>query len=328
MGGVSPTVRLTSVGPSVGPTAGGYIVTLTGTNYRRAPQPPPVGYTSQEEQQTVAVWFNGVRSPAAFAMSSTQAIAEVPIWTGPHGAATPYPVDVTIQNLDDSGTPITGQSATLAGGFSYDRPSLVKSLSTLQRVMEETIALLRRHTIPNVHWLRSRDYDDAATDHADTLPEATVPRLDLVGPTLTEAPEWGNVTAEETATGATTWVRRQRERTVHLGWTLDGYTSDANDNQAINLARAVADFFTMVKWVVIPADPAVPTGTLWRFEMELTGSGMPAFDVAPEGDGLRHFRCQFEVRGVDLGAQDLPTREIGWTVYDGDSPIVDVETRR
>jgi len=294
-------------------------IALAGTNFRVAPVPPPVGYTSTDEQQTVAVWVNGVRCSEAFASSATTAVAEVPEWRGSHSATTPYAVDVTLSNLSDLGAVIAGETVTKTNGYTYDRPSMV-AVTPFQRVIEETIALFRRHVLPNTGWIRSRDYDESTTDHLDSTQRATLPMIQLVGPTLAEAKDWGNVTPTEETVSSTEWRRRQRQKTVHLVWQLDGYTSDRSDNEAINLANAVSDFFTIVKWVRIPADPAAPTGTQWNHEMEMTGA--PAFDVAPQGDGLRHFRVEFEVRGVDMGAQDLPVTETGWTAFDPDGPTV------
>ncbi|MDD5542887.1 MAG: IPT/TIG domain-containing protein [Acidobacteriia bacterium] len=315
---------LTTVTPSSGPTMGRNQIALTGTNFRVAPVPPPVGYTSDDEQQTVAVWVNGVRCSEAFASSTTTAVAEVPEWRGLYSTLTPCAVDVTIANLSDLGVVITGETVTLTNGYAYGRPSMV-AVTPLQRVMEETIALFRRHVLPNTSWIKSRDYDESTSDHLDSTQRATLPMIQLVGPTLADAKDWGNVTpTEELNTGSTTaWHRHQRQKTVHLVWQLDGYTSDRSDNEAINLANAVSDFFTIIKWVQIPADPAAPTGTQWKHEMEMTAP--PAFDVAPQGDGLRHFRAEFEVRGVDMGAQDLPVTETGWTAFDPDGPTVAVD---
>lgn len=317
-----PTI--TVVSPLTGPTMGRNQITLTGTNFRVAPVPPPVGYTSDAEQQTVAVWVNGVRCDEAFSWSATIAVAKVPEWRGLHSTATPYPVDVTIANLTDAGAIIAGETVTKTAAYSYDRPSLV-AVTPFQRVIEETIALFRRHVLPNTNWIKSRDYDDTPVDNLDIPQVATVPRIDLVGPTLAKAKDWGNATPAEETVSATEWRRPQRQETVHLNWILDGYTSDRSDNEAINLANAVTDFFTIVKWVQIPADPALPNGTQWKHEIEMTADGAPAFDVAPQGDGLRHFRCVFEVRGVDMGVQNLPTTESGYTVFDADGATVTVD---
>lgn len=313
---------LTVITPSTGSTVGRNQIELTGTNFRTAPSPPPVTYTSNDEQQTVGVWVNGVRCASAFASGSTSAVAEVPEWRGPHDAATPCSVDVTIANLDDAGVIIAGETVTLVDGYSYDRPSLV-AVTPFQRVIEETIALFRRHVLPNTNWIKSRDYDDSTTDHLDSAQRATLPLINLVGPTLVEAKDWGRVRADTEDISATEWQRRQRQKTVHLEWILDGYTSDASDNEAINLSVAVTDFFTIVKVVRIPKDPAYPDGTQWEHELEMEPDGAPAFDVAPQSDGLRHFRCEFVVRGVDIGAQDLPVVESGWTAYDATVPEVD-----
>lgn len=315
---------LISVNPSTGSTMGRNQLTLTGTNFRTAPSPPPVGYTSSDEQQTVGVWVNGVRCSEAFASASTEAVALVPEWRGLHSTSTPCSVDVTIANLDDSGVIIPGETVTLADGYTYDRPGLV-AVTPFQRVIEETIALFRRHVLPNTSWIKSRDYDDDTADHLDSTQRATLPMMQLVGPTLVEAKDWGAVRADTEDVSATEWQRLQRQKTVHLEWILDAYVSDESDNEAIALASAVADFFTIVKWVRIPRDPAVPDGEVWDHEMEMDPGGAPAFDVTPQGDGLRHFRCEFTVRGVDLGAQDLPVVESGWTVFDADAPTVEPE---
>ena len=315
---------LTVITPSTGSTVGRNQIELTGTNFRTAPAPPPITYTSSDEQQTVGVWVNGVRCDSAFASSSTSAVAEVPEWRGLYSTATPCSVDVTIANLDDTGTIIPGETVTLVDGYAYDRPSLV-AVTPFQRVIEETIALFRRHVLPNTNWIKSRDYDESTADHLDAAQRATLPLINLVGPTLVEAKDWGNVRAEPEDVSATEWRRLQRQKTMHIGWILDVFASDESDNETINLAGAVTDLFTIVKWVRIPADPADPTGTQWDFEMEMEPDGAPAFDVAPQGDGLRHFRCLFVVRGVDIGAQDLPIVETGWTAFKATGPVVEPE---
>lgn len=313
---------LVVIAPSTGSTVGRNQIELTGTNFRTAPSPPPVTYTSNDEQQTVGVWVNGIRCASAFASSSTSAVAEVPEWRGLHSTATPCSVDVTIANLDDAGAIIAGETVTLADGYSYDRPSLV-AVTPFQRVIEETIALFRRHVLPNTNWIKSRDYDDSTADHLNSTQRATLPLINMVGPTLVDAKDWGRVRAESEDVSATEWQRLQRQKTVHLEWILDGYTSDASDNEAINLANAVSNFFTIVKWVMILADPTDPASAQWKHEIEMEPDGAPAFDVAPQGDGLRHFRCEFVVRGVDLGVQDQPVVESGWTAYDATVPKVD-----
>ena len=88
---VPPTI--TSVSPNVGPVAGGTTVTITGTNF----------------QAGVTVTFGGV---AATVNSSTATSISV---TTPAGSVA-GPVSVVVSNP-------TGQSATLANGFTYQGPA-------------------------------------------------------------------------------------------------------------------------------------------------------------------------------------------------------------
>ncbi len=316
------TPTLSGVTPASGPTWGRYVVTLTGTGFRLAPQPPPAAYARGAEQQTVAVWVNGVRCARAYAASATQVLAEVPEWKGtPAGTLRANPVSVTVSNLNDAGAVIAGETATLAAGFAYALPNLTAS-TTLERVAVALIEALRRHVLPNTHWMRSRDYDADPSARADDPDRASVPRLDLVGPTLTETPDRGEGLPDPVATGTTTWSRPLRRKTYAVEWQIDAYCSDANPAEALALAAAVEDFFTNVPRIWIPADPAAPLGTQWGFEVDRPASGAPAFDVAPQGDGLRHFRVQFSVAAVDGGGVDALAAELGWTVYDADAPTV------
>jgi hypothetical protein len=312
--------KLTAVTPARAPTHGRYLVALTGKNFRVAPTPPPAAYARGAEQETVGVWINGIRCAHAYAAASTTAYAEVPEWTGTPGTGSRLnAVSVTIANLNDAGAVIAGETATLAAGFAYEEANLTLA-TPFERVLKELLYQLRRHVLRNTHWIRSRDYDADPAARADDPTRATVPRLDLVGPTLTAAPDWGQTRADAESTGTTTWRRPQRQRTYHLGWTLDAYCADANAAEPIALAVAAEQFFVQVPYVTIPADPAAPSGTQWQYELAVIDP--PAFDVAPQGDGLRHFSVNFELRGVDLGPQDLQAVEQGWTVYDADAPTV------
>jgi len=93
----SPT--LTGVSPTLGPTAGGTSVTLTGQNFLSG----------------AAVTFGGVAATSVVVVSATQITATTP----PHAAGA---VSVVVTNPN-------GQSATLANGFTYTAPPTLTGVS-------------------------------------------------------------------------------------------------------------------------------------------------------------------------------------------------------
>jgi hypothetical protein len=123
------------------------------------------------------VSVNGVVCLQAYAASATSAFAVVPEATfHPTDPATlaedvmraSYaPVDVTLENLDASGNPISGESATLAASFTYALPILSDDApaTPVMQVIGALLYRLRREVVSKSYVSRHTDYGVAGATH-------------------------------------------------------------------------------------------------------------------------------------------------------------------
>jgi len=313
-----PTI--TGVTPNTGLTRGGEWVTITGTNFRAVPAPAATGYVGGPEQFTVAVAFDGVAAPYAAQVDATTIKARVPAYTGTYQTkvggggsgeqvvedALPVTVDVRVANLDDTGAEIVGENATLAGGYTYTRASLTQQ-TMMERVIAAAIETLRRHVTRNVWWTKYRDYDDTPDDLLDQLQRTGSPLLRMSGPLLTEDLDHGLVEApyEEDPSDSTKWLRRVRQRTASLGFTVEAFSTAAHPGELLNLAQAFVACVDGLPWLEVERDDAHPGTGAYRLEWFVPPDGFPAFDMDPNLPGTQSWRADIEISGVDLGDEEL-----------------------
>jgi hypothetical protein len=316
-----PTISI--VYPGEGLTRGGDMVIIGGANFRTVPTvaAPPL-YLGGDEQQTVAVWFGGVRSPYAATVSGTELHCRVPAWTGAYSTtvvrdgrqvvadALPAAVDVRVANLDDAGAEIAGEAATLADGYTYRRVSLQQT-TRVEAAIGGLIEHLRRHLIHNVWWTKHRDYDDAPEDLQDYIQEKGTPLVRLQGPDW----EWDRLwwaedgELEDAAAGTWDWEQRRRRRTVEMEFLVDVWSLAEHPAELLNLAGGLVDLVHL-----LPDVPYTHGGTAYAHPLRMTAH--PGFDIGPRLDGLKNFRCSLLVEGVPVGDADLAVIERGWEVDD------------
>jgi hypothetical protein len=177
-----PTI--TGISPSTGPAEGGLIVTITGTDF--AIHAVPDVHPAEDVAPGVTVTFGGWAVDWVQVRSATQIVCKLGPYHGPVRSGIPpvvldvYPaVDVVVQNLDVTGTPVVGEVATAASGFTYrrrdlgpsteqDRPRGVRAKFT-DAVLDE----LRRRVCKNISMGRSSEYAEGS--------EATVKLAGLPG---------------------------------------------------------------------------------------------------------------------------------------------------
>src|SRR5579862_273272 len=149
-----PTVSAVAPSPI---WTGGQLVTITGSNFRLptvpsyaldGPYPDPL--------PTVAVTIGGVA--AATVRVKDAGTLEVMAPAHDPGAA-----DVTVQNLDDSGTAIPGETVTAAGAVTYSRPALTDT-PDFTRLVRQVVLELQRQVLPEV--VQSVSVDYAETPYA------------------------------------------------------------------------------------------------------------------------------------------------------------------
>jgi hypothetical protein len=177
---------LDQVSPSVGHSAGSTLVRITGTGFQ-LPFPPPtvvVGKASKAPP-SVRVLFDGIPARSVRVFSPTTLYCTTPrhkpdewSYVAPNAATRPAPsatpkdvpagfsvqqtafgtVSVEVQNLDEEGNVIAGETATLEEAYTYRRPRL-DGFGGLLYVLSAFEDMLRTDITPNVSFNPSVDYD-------------------------------------------------------------------------------------------------------------------------------------------------------------------------
>jgi hypothetical protein len=314
-----PTI--TTVAPVSGPSRGGDVIIINGTNFRTAPSAAPVGYTSTDEQQTVSVKFEGVASPFAVAASATKIQAVVPEWRGSYKLAFPIAVDVRVANLDDVGVEIATENVTRVDGYAYTRPSFATECY-LQRVLRELVKLFRRHLSPNVHLTASRDYTDDPADHARM--RATAPVFHIIGPRLPESFIDTQRKLDPEDTTYPEFIEKKPPTWCDLEFDLNLYAE--TPAAMLAMLQAFVKFGRAGLKVRVPNVAALPAGAYKDYDLWMPSDGIPQPDLAPDILGLLNAQGGFSVRGVQIDDEAGTVIDRGWriTANDGD-PTVETE---
>jgi hypothetical protein len=206
-------------------------------------------------------------------------------------------VDVVVQNLDAEGSPVPGEIATLAAGYRFLRPRLVRE-AELTRLVRQLLRELKRQVIANVSLTTSVDYGDGkATGKAIVM--ATLPALVVTGPRLRENRTYATneAAAEPVLTSNGVELRRRRPAyTADVEFDLTG--SSEGTVELLNLMAAVASFLNRNKWIQMARDPEMPEAGDVRWELDALGDFQLALDRT--GDGVQAFACGLVVRGFDV----------------------------
>lgn len=303
-----PTI--TSISPVSGHSGGRQFVEIDGTNFRQpTPQSVAANGITPVAPPSVSVTFGGVPAREVRWLSPTllYAITPVTALTGAQVKAGGQ-VDVVVQNLNDDGTPIGGESATLAQGYTYLLPTLTgDNESDLARCIRAFIQELERQVTPNVAWPQSTDYDDA-TDAAEmvaklpSLPGLVITEVDLRDNDFYahRGPEYVQ------STDGDSFVRLAPPVTVDIVFTLAGISN--NSVEIINLAAATKRFFRKNPYLILERDPTQPGLGSVQYEMDAYEDKTTKLTITANKDNLRHFVLVATVRGFDIEAMSgLPT---------------------
>lgn len=175
-----PTI--TALSTTTGPAVGGNRVNITGTNFKTPTV--TIGIPVVEDIPTVKVTFDGVACETVKVLSSTELSVIPPWFRGSTRDANHkerdyhLPVDVTVANLDGSGNPISGETATLADGYTYERWRLgpPQQYGAIVGVTEAWIERLRREVCKAVNLTYASTYTDATGIVVDT---AEIPSISM-----------------------------------------------------------------------------------------------------------------------------------------------------
>lgn len=314
------TPTISSITPNTGHTGGKTLVEIVGTNFALPPPPPAEGPTTAPAP-SVAVTIGGRPCPVVWVVSPTLLRALTPIHDPsgipavvaepersiPAAAAIPAS-DVVVQNLDATGAPIVGESATLATAYSFVRPDLTVECH-LELVIKAFILELERQVIDNVQWNPHTDYDPDTGDALNFCELARLPGIAIVGLKLPKS-QWrqDNTIAEVPIDGATFIMRRPPD-VRDVAMTLVG-ASD-NSGELTRLLQATEGFFRKNPTLALDRDPADPTKGSIEYQLDRASDDEVSISGTMGSTNVRTFAFSVAIRGVLLEEiPGLPTSSI------------------
>lgn len=315
-----PTV--TSVTPAGGATRGRGVVAIEGTGFRLPPLPPLTGYIGGQYPLSVEVEIGGEVCAEAQAATAELIYAQVPEWRG-DPADLPAALDVTVRNVDASGTPIVGEEATLSEGYTVEHPELPKECY-LQRAVRALLALFKRHVIANAHVTVKRDYVADPTE-LERL-QASLPVLHLVGPQTPQNRMYSvnREPAEVDPDDADAFLRTAVPVTEDVAFEVQAWAR--TQREIYSIGTAIMLLFRDVVSLRVDNVGGDPSKGYKEYEVGVPFHGHPVYNTAANKDDLTSLRAQVEIKGVHLDDEAGTVVERGWriTANDGE-PTVDAQ---
>ncbi len=279
------TPSIYSVVPSSGHTGGGQLVTVNGADFK-LPAPGPAGtrvhgpWPSASDRAapptpTVRVLFGGelatevqvlhpgivqCRTPA----HDPSGVPYVEPTPNTAGQAAVGPSDVEVLNLGDDGEPAPGESATLAGSYSFLRPDLTVPCE-VALVLGALVQDLQRQVLANVEFNPHTDYDPTSGDFLNVTMPAALPGLALMNLKVPPGQGRPRLQEEEVTVPAGEHGYAVRRLAVVRDLVLTVLGVSDNQTELLGLASALEVYFRRTGGVTLRSglvfDPdARPTG--------------------------------------------------------------------
>ena len=204
---------LSSITPTTGLSGGRPLVQLAGSGFR-LPSPPnptaPRASAYPKPPPSVLVTFDGIAATRVQVVSETLLRCLAPKHSparlrGPDGNPVSGTADVVVQNLDDDGAPIAGETATLPAAFTFVRPRLDRP-GTWIRALEGLAEALRQDLLENVVVNPPIDYNDDPT--AQQIKFSELPGLGIFSIAFVDSERMNEARPQRYAAGGVVEIRR------------------------------------------------------------------------------------------------------------------------
>lgn len=288
----------TAVGtPAEGPTAGRALVEIYGGGFRVPPPVPPGpsapprnGVVYAPTPQTVAVRFGTAAALRVDVIRSNFLRVLTPICPlAGEGAVT-----VTIENLDDAGDPIPGESVTAPDAYTFRRVKLdATAESDFTRLVRSLIQEMKRQLLPEVVWTQHTDYDpETSTAFVEV---AKTPAFVLAGPRTPENRFYSLNENPEARVGDVVEIRR-KPRTIDLVFQLIGISD--HPIECLNMIPLAIEFMNRNPYLEMPRDPDDSSKGTARWEFAQTDE----FEIRsrPNTSNVHFFTGEVTIRGFDV----------------------------
>ncbi len=265
---------------------GGQLVTIAGTNFRTAYTPPDVDGAVPTPPPTVAVTFNGKAARRVCVVSATLLTCLAP-------ATEAGDAVIVVENLDQDGNPIAGESVTTPDGpaaAAFARADLSVA-DDLERVTRALLRLLKREVIPNVVETMSTDYSgDVDRIEFNITETAELPCVAVSGPTLKRNKFYGE--AAEVEQRGTDHVRRRYLRTSDLTFKVAAF--DNSTMRVLRLQALITKVMENNTYFEVLRDASDESKGSVFYELDAGDFGMSG---APNKDDVRSVSGEITLRG-------------------------------
>jgi hypothetical protein len=258
-----PTIA--SVTPSTGPTGGRTLVEIIGTNFQLPPAAAATGKTTAPNP-SVRVLFGGKPATRVRVISATRLQCLTPITPKvPTDAADASgAVNVMVENIDQNGVTVPGETVSAANAYTYAMPKLTAE-TTLTRLTRAFIVELRRQVVNNVELARHVDFDPATGDNMSFIEVAGLPALVLIGPELRYNGVHGNDSVQPVTISGSTGSVHYAPRVRDLVFEVMGITDSVVARS--NLIELFEGFMQRNPWIYLDRDESNPAAGQNRYEL-------------------------------------------------------------
>jgi hypothetical protein len=293
------TPTITNVSPATGPAAGGNLVTLTGTNFKI----PVLDFSipTPAITPTVAVTVGGRAARRVDVISATEVRVLMPrLWHADPETDSYSASDIVLTNLDENGDPISGESVTETGGYTYERWALgpPRADPPMLKILRELIWALKLEVERNVYRTVHMDY--AEDEAAVVIDHAKLPSINIIlnMPKDVEYSQWDNYPEEVDIDADTAAVY---EGAITKMLQLNLYLSGEGSREATALTSSVEEWVQVNPELHVEADQDLYPGEEDDYPVEI--SRFPQSMNSPNESNVVSFSMQLQVRGIAV----LPT---------------------
>lgn len=208
---------------------------------------------------------------------------------------------VTVENIDDDGDLITGETVTKTDAFTFRRPDLGQE-SELARVVRALLRMLKRQILENVHFATHTDYD---ADTGDLNAIAFVQRLPALVVANLEVPDDRDYFVEgeqDFEAGAGRFIARRPPVVAMIRFDLIGVSDDPVEN--LNLLQATRIFFRKNPRITLDRSSTDPTLGAVSYDLECALGGPVTVTRGADAVNVQSFSGEVRIRGVLL--EDMP----------------------
>jgi hypothetical protein len=295
----------TSVAPAIGSPGGGQIVEIVGTNFRIQTADPTAD--PQPTSYTVEVTFNGVPAEFTLAVSSTLLRVAVPDYRGDPLAVAGFrgselsrfsfpAVDIVIQNLEDDGDPISGETVTAAAAYTYQQP-LIRAPEgdpPLLQVLKTFLALLMKQVVTDVAQSTHTDFgEEGETITALAEHPSVAVRMNVL-----RDPEYSQFDNEQiiVPVGGGRFNQYDAPKTYML--VLPLVLSAKTETEMQHMLAQFLNISSVTPWLNVQPDPDWPLPQVNRYPLEFMQ--LPQQAGSADRTNVKAYSAQVRIRGIPV----------------------------